>query len=141
MAINFPKWLSLPLIAATLALVLLMPSVALAAPFRFQLLSQPIIAPVVNVVNHYPDLSKLDLTPLQRQQLQAILQRRNKDISAVLNSTQRTQLQQKIHSGNNLNQALRQLELAPEQQQLIQAIEQLTTLKLQATLARYSLPN
>jgi hypothetical protein len=143
MAINFPKWLSLSLIATILALVLLMPSIALAAPFGFHAPSKAIISPAVNVVanlvTNYPNLSDLDLTPLQRQQLQAVLQRRNKEIAAVLNPSQLAQLQHKLHSGNSFNQALVALDLEPEQQHLIKAIEQFTTLKLKATLTRYSL--
>ncbi|QLE55884.1 hypothetical protein [Nostoc sp. TCL26-01] len=130
MAINFPKWLSV--IAAILALILLMPETALAAPFTFP-------APAANLVTHYPAISDLDLTPLQRQRLQAVLQRRNKEIQAVLEPSQIAELKNQLHSGNSFNQALIKLDLQPEQQHLIKAIEQLTSLKMKALLSRYSL--
>jgi stress response protein SCP2 len=96
-------------------------------------------ASAANLVTAYPSLTDLDLTPLQRQRLQAVLQRRNKEIQAVLDVTQRDQLRHQLHSGYNLNQALTSLELQPEQEYLIKAIEQLTSLKLRALLSRYSL--
>lgn len=130
MAINFPKWLSL--LAAILALILLMPGTALAEPFTFN-------APTANLVTQYPSISDLDLTPLQRQRLQAVLQRRNKEIQAVLEPSQRAKLKHQLHSGNSLNQALITLDLQPEQQHLVKAIEQLTSLKMKALLSRYSL--
>lgn len=142
MAINCPKWRSLSLLAIILAVFLLMPGIAAAAPFGFNSPNvKAIINPASNLVANYPQLSELDLTPMQRQQLQAVLQRRNKEIAAVLTSVQRNELQHQLHSGSNLNQALLKLHLQPEQEQLIKSIEQFTSLKIKATLARYSLPH
>lgn len=135
MAINFPKWLAV--LVTILALNLFMP--AMAAPLGFYTPSKAIHAPAANLVTTYPSFSDLDLTPLQRQRLQAVLQRRNKEIQAVLEIAQRDELRHRLHSGDSLNEALTALELQPEQQHLIKAIEQLTNLKLRALLSRYSL--
>lgn len=136
MAINFPKWLAV--IVTTLALNLFMP-VTVAAPFGFHTPLMAIHAPAANLVTTYPTFSDMDLTPLQRQRLQAVLQRRNKEIQAVLDISQRDELRHQLKSGDNLNEALAALELQPEQQHLIKAIEQLTSLKLRALLSKYSL--
>ncbi|BAY69699.1 hypothetical protein ACN23B_20455 [Anabaena sp. FACHB-709] len=139
MAINFPKWLAV--LATILALLLLMPVTTSAATFGFHTPSQAIYASAASLVTTYPSFSDLDLTPLQRQRLQSVLQRRNKEIQAVLDISQRDTLRHQIHSGHSFNQALLSLELQPEQQHLIKAIEQLTSLKLKALLVKYSVPS
>ncbi|HIK07795.1 MAG TPA: hypothetical protein IGS40_24410 [Trichormus sp. M33_DOE_039] len=141
MAINCPKWLSIPLLATLLAFFNLIPGIALAAPFGFHPSAKVIATPISNVFVDYPNWSELDLTPMERQQLQGMLQRRNQEIVAVLNLSQRDALQHQLHSGHNLHQALLALDLQPEQEHLIKAIEQLTSLKIKAALARYSLIN
>ncbi|MEA5566953.1 hypothetical protein [Anabaena sp. UHCC 0399] len=146
MAIKFSKWLSLSVLATILALFLFLPGIALAAPFGFHTPSETIINSAGNVVSgnivtDYPNLTELDLTPLQRQQLQGMLQRRNKEIAAVLTPSQLTELKHQLHSGHNFNQALLAIDLQPEQEHLIKAIEQFINLKIKATLVRYSLPN
>ncbi|WP_242037808.1 hypothetical protein [Tolypothrix sp. FACHB-123] len=82
---------------------------------------------VVQATKSYPES---DLTPLQRQRLQAVRQRRNREIQAVLDSSQRAQLIRELHQRANLNQALEKLNLNPEQQELIKAILKFTNLKL-----------
>ncbi|MBD2342973.1 hypothetical protein [Anabaena subtropica] len=136
MAINFPKWLTV--LVTILALLLLIPVTTLAAPFGFPTSSKGIHTPAASLVTTYPSFSDLDLTPLQRQRLQGVLQRRNKEIQAVLDISQRDELRHQVHSGYSFNQALISLDLQPEQQHLIKAIEQLTSLKLKALLVRYS---
>jgi len=136
MAINFPKWLAV--LVTILALNLLMLG-TVAAPLELQTPAIAIHAPAANLVTTYPSFSDLDLTPLQRQRLQSVLQRRNKEIQAVLDISQRDKLRHRLHSGDSLNEALTALELQPEQQHLIKAIEQLTSHKLRALLSRYSL--
>jgi hypothetical protein len=141
MAINTPKW-RLPLFAIILVVFLLMPGIASAAPFGFNYpAAKAIIDPAGHIVTDYPNLSELDLTPMQRQQLQGMLQRRNKEMAEVLTSSQRTELQHQLHSGHSLLQALLKLDLQPEQEHLIKAIEQFTNLKIKAALTRYSLLN
>ncbi|MBW4560254.1 MAG: hypothetical protein KME32_03695 [Mojavia pulchra JT2-VF2] len=124
MAIKFLKWLSV--LANILALVLFIPGIALAAPYPTDATSSIIISQASN------SFSEIDLTPLQRQKLQAVRQRRNKEIQAVLDSSQRAKLAQNLHIGNNLNQALEKLDLQPEQQELVKAILQFTNLKMKA---------
>ncbi|MCF4970251.1 hypothetical protein [Nostoc sp. CMAA1605] len=138
MAINSRKWLSIPLLATFLAFFLSMPSIALAAPLKLYPAVQ-IANSVSNVITDYPNWSGLDLTPMERQQLQGMMQRRNQDIAAILNLFQRQELQHQLHSGHNFHQALQALNLQPEQENLIKAIEQLTSLKIKAALARYAL--
>jgi hypothetical protein len=80
-----------------------------------------------------------DLTPQERQKLQAIRQRRNQEIIAVLDSSQRTQLAHELHIGSNLNQALEVLNLNAEQQDLINAAIEFTNLKLKGIFSRHAL--
>ncbi|AFZ57960.1 hypothetical protein H6G54_18635 [Anabaena cylindrica FACHB-243] len=80
-----------------------------------------------------------DLTPQERQKLQAVRQRRNKEILAVLDSLQRTQLAHELHIGSNLNQALETLDLNSEQQELINSVIEFTNLKLKGIFSRHAL--
>lgn len=137
MAIHLTKWMSV--FANILALVILMPGIALAAPVQLHANSDVIIAQVANAANYSTSFSEIELTPLQRQQLQAVRQRRNKEIAAVLNSSQRTQLVHNLRAGNNINQALETLNLQPDQKDLVKAIVQFTNLKMKAILSRHSL--
>lgn len=124
--------------AAILALVLFMPGIALAAPVQLHTTSGVIFAQTTKTVS-YSTSSEINLTPLQSQQLQAVRQRRNKEIGAVLNPSQRAQLTHNLRAGNNINQALVKLNLQPEQQELVKAIVQFTNLKMKAISSRHSL--
>ncbi|MBD6617587.1 hypothetical protein FNW02_17570 [Komarekiella sp. 'clone 1'] len=121
-----------------LLLSLFLPRITLAAPVQLHTNSGAIFAQAANSVKYSAASADLNLTPQQRQQLQAVRQRRNKEISAVLNSSQRAQLAQKLR-GNNIYQALETLKLQPNQQELVDAIVQFTNLKMKAILSRYSL--
>ncbi|MBE8991563.1 hypothetical protein [Nostoc sp. LEGE 12450] len=136
MAIHLTKRLSV--FAAILALVLSMPGIALAAPVQVHTTSGVIFAQIAKTAS-YPTSSEINLTPLQSQQLQAVRQRRNREIEAVLNTSQRAQLNHNLRAGNNMNQALVKLNLQPEQQELVKAIVQFTNLKIKAISSRYSL--
>jgi prolyl oligopeptidase PreP (S9A serine peptidase family) len=83
--------------------------------------------------------SEDDLTPQEHQKLQAVRQRRNKEILAVLNSAQRKQLAHYLHSDNDLIPALNGLDLTSEQQEIINAIIQLTNLKLKGIFYNHAL--
>ncbi|MDZ7960471.1 MAG: hypothetical protein RMY34_21750 [Aulosira sp. DedQUE10] len=122
MVIKFTKLLSI--LANIFVLILLLPGIAIALPEQINAQSSLIIA---QVPNSYSDS---DLTPLQQQRLQAIRQRRNKEIYAVLNSSQRAKIAQELHHGSKFNQALEKLSLQPEQQEMIKAILHFTNLKL-----------
>jgi predicted transglutaminase-like cysteine proteinase len=136
MAIYLTKWLSV--FANILALVLFMPGIALAAPVQINTTFGVIFAQTTKTAS-YSTSSEIDLTPLQRQELQAVRQRRNREIEAVLNSSQRAQLTHNLRAGNNLNQALEILNLQPEQQELVKAIVQFTNLKIKAISSRHLL--
>lgn len=117
-----------------MTIALLVPGMALATPSQLQATSVAILAQAVN------STSEVNLTPQQRQQLQAIRQRRNREIAAVLNSSQRHQLSRSLRSGNSFNEALEQLELQPGQQELVQAVMELSRLKMKAIASRSFLP-
>jgi hypothetical protein len=136
MAIHLTKRLSV--FAAILSIVLSMPGIALAAPIQLHTTSGVIFAQTTKIAS-YSTSSEINLTPLQSQQLQAVRQRRNREIEAVLNRSQRAQLTYNLRAGNNMNQALKKLNLQPEQQELVKAIIQFTNLKMKAVSSRHSL--
>ncbi|MEH2012044.1 hypothetical protein [Nostoc sp.] len=136
MAIHLTKRLSV--FAAILALVLFMPGIALAAPVQLHATSGVIFTQTTKTAS-YSTSSEINLTPLQSQQLQAVRQRRNREIEAVLNTSQRAQLTHNLRAGNNINQALVKVNLQPEQQDLVKAIVQFTNLKMKAVSSRHSL--
>ena len=84
-------------------------------------------------------LSENDLTPQEHQALQGIRQRRNREIAAILDLSQRNQLINKLHNGNNLDQSLETLNLTSQQRELINSITTLTNLKLKGIFSRHSL--
>ncbi|OYE00182.1 hypothetical protein [Nostoc sp. 'Peltigera membranacea cyanobiont' 232] len=135
MAIHLTKRLSV--FAIILALILSMPGIALAAPVQLHTTSGVIFA--ITKTASYSTSSEINLTPLQSQELQAVRQRRNREIEAVLNTSQRVQLNHNLRAGNNMNQALQKLNLQPEQQDLVKAIVQFTNLKMKAVSSRHSL--
>ncbi|MEH2326752.1 MAG: hypothetical protein V7K32_24950 [Nostoc sp.] len=138
MAIHLTKRLSV--FAVILALVLSMPGIALAAPVKVHTTYGVISAQTTKTAS-YSTSSEINLTPLQRQELQAVRQRRNREIEAVLNTSQRTQLNHNLRAGNNINQALEKLKLhlQPEQQDFVKAIMQFTNLKMKAISSRHLL--
>ncbi|MEH1898764.1 MAG: hypothetical protein V7K94_26360 [Nostoc sp.] len=135
MAIHLTKRLSV--FAIILALVLSIPGIALAAPVPLHTTSGVIFA--ITKTASYSTSSEINLTPLQSQQLQAVRQRRNREIEAVLNTSQRVQLNHNLRAGNNMNQALQKVNLKPEQQEFVKAIVQFTNLKMKAISSRHSL--
>ncbi|MEH2412279.1 hypothetical protein [Nostoc sp.] len=136
MAIHLTKRLSV--FANILALVLFMPGIALAAPVQLPTTSGVIFAQTTKTAS-YSTSSEINLTPLQSQQLQAVRQRRNREIEVVLNTSQRVQLTHNLRAGKNINQALETLNLQPEQRELVKAIVQFTNLKMKVVSSRYSL--
>jgi Spy/CpxP family protein refolding chaperone len=123
MAINCIKRVFV--LAIILAVVLLLPTIASAAPAKIDLGQSAIVAEEIN------------LTPQQRQQLQAVRQRRNREIKAMLDSSQRAKLAKNLHAGNSFNQALESLDLQPDQQEMLKAIVQISNLKTKALSARF----
>jgi Skp family chaperone for outer membrane proteins len=123
MAINCMKRVFV--LVTILAVVLLLPFVASAAPTKLDFSNSANISQEIN------------LTPQQRQQLQAVRQRRNRDIQAMLDSSQRVKLAKILHAGNSLDQALESLDLQPDQQEMLKAIVQISKLKMKAVSAHF----
>ncbi|MBH8553089.1 hypothetical protein I8751_12065 [Nostocaceae cyanobacterium CENA357] len=138
MVVKFTKRLSV-LTVTIFALVTFIPGIAWATPTQFYAASDIVFAQVTNAASNFASLSDVNLTPQQRQQLQGVRQRRNKEINAVLNSSQRTKLAHKLRSGNDISQALETLNLQPEQQELVKAIVQFTNLKMKTILSQHSI--
>lgn len=85
------------------------------------------------------NISVVDLTPQERQKMQAIRQSRNKEIIAVLDDSQLQNFGHYLHTGQDLNQALEELELSSEQRNLINAIIGFTNLKLEGIFDDHAL--
>lgn len=142
MAVYLIKRISI--LATICAYVILIPGIALAEPVHINSVPSMIIAQSqkntdyslfwdTNIGTHSMN------TPQQQQQLQAARQRRNRDIAAVLNTSQRAKLAENMRSGDNISQGLKKLNLPSEQKELIDTILELANLKMQAILSRYSL--
>jgi len=136
MAIHLIKRLTV--FASILAFVILIPGIALATPVQINHTSTIIIDKVAKTTIGTSLFSDTNLTPQQQQQVQAVHQRRNREIGAVLNSSQRTKLSQNMRSGDDINQGLEKLNLPREQKELVNAIMEFTNLKIQALSSRYS---
>ncbi|KZL48869.1 hypothetical protein [Nodularia spumigena] len=136
MAIHLIKRLTV--FASILSFVIFIPGIALAAPVQINPTSSIIIAQLVNANTESSLFSNTNLTPQQQQQIQAVRQRRNREIGAVLNSSQRTKLSHNMRSGDDINQGLEKLNLPPEQKDLVNAIMEFTKLKMQAISSRHS---
>ncbi|HLO88098.1 MAG TPA: hypothetical protein VK203_24265 [Nostocaceae cyanobacterium] len=78
-----------------------------------------------------------DLTPQERQEIQAVRQRRNKEIAKILTSSQRQELDRQLHSSKNLDKSLSAVNLNSEQQKLIKAIEEVANLKIKSIISRH----
>lgn len=137
MVINFPKWLSV--LANILALVIFMPGIALATPLQLHANSSVILTQSSLASSYLISYSEADFTPQERQQIQALRQRRNKEIHKILTASQRDKLKESLQAGNNIYQALENLDLHPDQESMIKAVMQLTNLKMKGILSRHSL--
>ncbi|MEA5582312.1 hypothetical protein VB620_13290 [Nodularia harveyana UHCC-0300] len=135
MAIHLIKRLSV--FASILAFVIFVPGIALAAPVHTNLTPSIILAQFANNNTGSSLFSDTNLTPQQQQQLQAVRQRRNKEIGAVLNSSQISKLAKNMRSGDDISQGLEKLNLPREQKNLVDAIMQLTNLKMEAISSRH----
>jgi DNA-binding TFAR19-related protein (PDSD5 family) len=137
MVIKFSKWLSV--LASILTIVIFIPGIALATPGKIDANYSTFSAQSHQPISHVVAFSDSDLTPQERQQIQALRQRRNKEIKKILTNSQREQLQEKLKSGSNLYQALETLNLQLDQQNMIKAIMQFTNLKMKDILSRHAL--
>jgi len=113
-------------------LVVLLPTITLAAPVNFNTKFTVAIAPAAK------SSSEINFTPQVRQQLQAVRQRRNREIQKVLDSSQLTEFTRNLRSGDNFQQALDKLNLQGDQKEMVEAIVKICDLKTKAILSRYS---
>ncbi len=118
------------ILAAIVTFILCLPGISTALPVPLNTTSPSIIA-------QSPPPS-IDLTPRVRQQLQGVRQRRNREIQAVLDSSEIDQLRQYIRSGDNLHQAIEKLTLSPDRREIIQAIVRISELKMKSILSQYA---
>jgi thymidylate synthase len=103
------------------------------------ILTQVIFTATKENTKNIMNISEDDLTPQERQKMQAIRQRRNKDILAILENDQRQKLAENLHKGSQFKEALAQLNLSSEQRDLIKAIFDFTNLKLKGIFAHHAL--
>ena len=134
MAIHLIKRLSVLL--SILAFVIFIPGIALATPVENNPNYSIIISQNTNTDSSL--FRHTNLTPQQQQQIQAVRQRRNREIQAILNTSQQGELVQYIRAGNDIYQSLENLNLSPEQKDLINSIKEFTNLKIEAISSRNS---
>jgi glycogen synthase len=116
--------------AILLAVVFSSPGIALAH-------SASLHSHLSTIVNPSPTaIIEKKLTPQERQELQAVHQRRNQEIAGVLNKSQYHQLEHLLRSGHTLEYAVEALDLERDQWDMIQAILELSKLKTKAILYR-----
>lgn len=134
MVINFKK--SLVVLATVIAVLFIAPRIPVA--FGTSLSANPTAVIATSYFNHalLPD----KLTPQERQELQAVHQRRNREIIQVLNQSQRQQLEHYLRSGHSLEYSIEALDLERDQWDTIQAVLELSELKIKGILYRHSLP-
>ncbi|MDM9380875.1 hypothetical protein QUB80_09185 [Chlorogloeopsis sp. ULAP01] len=131
MAIKLTKLLSV--LAIVLVYIFFPSELAWAEIAKFSTNSTVIFAQIAN------SSPQMELTPQMRQRLQAVRQRRNREIMKVLDFSQINQLNQNLRTGDNFAQALAKLELQGEQKELVEAIAKISDLKIKNILSRYSL--
>jgi hypothetical protein len=86
----------------------------------------PNITPTTGTTTPSPRTSvkkRIKLTPQQMQEIQAVMTKRNSEIEAVLDSTQKTQMAEAMRSGQRFNRALGSLTLKPDQQTQVTSIK------------------
>jgi Skp family chaperone for outer membrane proteins len=130
MTLKFTKFLCI--FSIIFLLVVLLPTTALASSVTFYTNSAVTIAITAK------SSLELNLTPQVRQQLQAVRQRRNREIQKVLDSSQLTKLTQNLRSGDDFHQALDRLNLQGDQKEMVEAIVKICNLKTKAILSRFS---
>lgn len=118
------------LIVLVFATIFMAPGIANALP--------PQINKSAVVTNVAPaNLIELDLTPRQRQMIQAINQGRNREIGKILNQSEQKNLVKLIRSGNTLNQAVDMLKLESNKRDIIKALSQVYDLKMKSLISGF----
>ncbi|KOP27151.1 hypothetical protein AMR41_07325 [Hapalosiphon sp. MRB220] len=131
MTLKFTKFLCV--FSIIFPLFVLSPTTVLASSVNFHTNS------AVTVAITAKSSSEVNLTPQVRQQLQAVRQRRNREIQKVLDSSQLTELTHNLRSGDDFHQALNKLNLQGDQKEMVEAIVKICNLKTKAILSRFSL--
>ena len=137
MAIKNTRYFSL--LAAIVAIFLLLPGIAWAAPTKVSSINATFLTQPVKSLNYSNYHSEMNLTPMLRQRLQGIRQRRNRDIRAVLDTSQLQQLKHNLRSGDYLDIAIKKLNLTPDQKDMIDSMMRIADLKIKALLSKHSL--
>lgn len=138
MITNLAKRLFALLLAVTSVLSL---NVAKATADNFFMNPEAIFPASYQVTNQILAFAEDDLTPQERQGIQAIRQRRNQEIAEVLTSSQRQELKQQLREGDNLDTALKAVNLNSEQEEIIKAIQEVSSLKIKAIASHHAIIN
>lgn len=107
-----------------------MPEIANALPTQLNIAGSAIIGKTNEV-------SEVDLTPRQSQQMQAMRQGRNRKIGEVLDASQKSQLLKYLRGGSSLNQAIEKLQLSGEKRDIVRAVGQLYDLRMKALSSQF----
>lgn len=137
MAIKKTKCLSL--LAAVMVTFLLLPGIAWGAPAKVSSVNATFFTQPVGTVNYSSSPKGMSLTPMIRQQIQGIRQRRNRDIQTVLKPSQIQELKHNLRSGDRLDMAINKLNITPDQQYMIESMMRISELKIKALLSKHSL--
>lgn len=121
------RFVALVLVMASL---FAMPEIANALPTQLNIAGSAIIGKTNEV-------SEVDLTPRQSQQLQAMRQGRNRKIGEVLDASQKSQLLKYLRGGSSLNQAIEKLQLSGEKRDIVRAVAQLYDLRMKALSSQF----
>ncbi|MGJ5675406.1 MAG: hypothetical protein ACR9NN_17630 [Nostochopsis sp.] len=130
MTLKFTKFLCN--LSIIFLLIVLSPTTALASSVNFNTNSAVTIAVTAK------SSLEVNLTPQIRQQLQAVRQRRNREIQKVLDSSQLAELTHDLRSSDDFYQALDKLNLQGDQKEMVEAILKISDLKTKAIFSRFS---
>jgi hypothetical protein len=114
------------LLVLIVATVFISPSFANALPAQL---------PTIGIINTNLDQNNtniIELTPRQRQMIQAVNQARNREISEILDESQHRKLMKLVQEGNSFNQAIDKLKFTEETSDLVKTIVELYDLKMEA---------
>ncbi|KST64958.1 hypothetical protein [Mastigocoleus testarum] len=139
MAIKNTKRLSLLAVVAVMMIFFLSPGIACAATAKVSSVNATFVTEQVKPAKHSNSRSKMSLTPMLRQRIQGIRQRRNRDIQAILQPSQIKELKHNLRSGDRLDLAIKKLNITPDQQYMIESTMRIADIKIKALLSKYSL--
>jgi hypothetical protein len=155
MAVNFQKSLfriaivvkrfqrNIAIFFATLLIATFMfPNAVIAVPAKLSInqFNTSNANPTTVIAVSHTTFTEEKLTPQERQELQAVRQRRNRELIQILNKSQRRQLKHFLRSGHSLENSIEALDLERQQWDTIQAVLELSELKIKGILYRHSLP-